>query len=198
MKSRILVSVLVTFLILAIFTLILSAGEVKYDFRKTNWGMSREQVKATEDKKPDFNNIGDFCLWHKVTINGKDFTCFYFFLKDKLYSSIYVFTGKYINKNLYIDDYAKLKKFLIKKYGKPKIEKIGLWKNDLYKDDRSEWGFNVSLEHLAYGDFWETSTTEIYLTLSDNYIIRLNISYYSKELKEWVKQTEEREALEDL
>ena len=45
------------------------------------------------------------------------------------------------------------------------ILKPELWKNDPYKDDRSEWGFSVSLEHLAYGDFWETSTTEIYLTL---------------------------------
>lgn len=51
------VSILLMMLyILAISTLILFAEEAKYDFRETNWGMTKEQVKATEDKKPDFED----------------------------------------------------------------------------------------------------------------------------------------------
>ena len=88
---------------------------------------------------------------------------------------------------------------LTKKYGKPKMDFPGVWKNDLYKDDKSEWGFAVSLGHLAYGASWETSTTKIEIMLSgDNYKINLILSYFSKELEEWVKQTEEKEALKDL
>ena len=126
------VSILLIILcILAIFTLILFAEEAKYDFRKTNWGMSKEQVKATEDKKPDFED--NTMLSYEVTISEKDFERAYLFLEDKLYGSGYLFFGEHTNKNLYIDDYEELKEILTKEYGKPKIDKV-TWKNDLFKN----------------------------------------------------------------
>ena len=125
------VSILLIILcILAISILILFAEEVKYDFRKTNWGMSKEQVKATEDKKPNFED--NTMLSYKVTISEKDFECAYLFLEDKLYGSGYLFFGEH-NNNLYIDDYEELKEILNKEYGKPKIDKV-TWKNDLFKN----------------------------------------------------------------
>ena len=126
------VSILLIILcILAVSTLILFAEEAKYDFRKTNWGMSKEQVKATEDKKPDFED--NTMLSYEVTISEKDFECVYLFLEDKLYGSGYLFFGEHTNKNLYIDDYEELKEILTKEYGKPKIDKV-TWKNDLFKN----------------------------------------------------------------
>lgn len=126
------VSILLIILcILAVSTLILFAEEAKYDFRKTNWGMSKEQVKATEDKKPDFED--NTMLSYEVTISEKDFECAYLFLEDKLYGSGYLFFGEHTNKNLYIDDYEELKEILTKEYGKPKIDKV-TWKNDLFKN----------------------------------------------------------------
>ncbi len=122
---------LITLCILAISTLILFAEENKYDFRKTNWGMSKEQVKATEDKKPDFED--NIMLSYEVMISEKDFECAYLFLEDKLYGSGYLFFGEHTNKNLYIDDYEELKEILSKEYGKPKIDKV-TWKNDLFKN----------------------------------------------------------------
>ena len=122
---------LITLCILAISTLILFAEEDKYDFRKTNWGMSKEQVKATEDKKPDFED--NIMLSYEVMISEKDFECAYLFLEDKLYGSGYLFFGEHTNKNLYIDDYEELKEILSKEYGKPKIDKV-TWKNDLFKN----------------------------------------------------------------
>jgi len=126
------VSILLIILcILAISILILFAEEVKYDFRKTNWGMSKEQVKATEDKKPNFED--NTMLSYKVTISEKDFECAYLFLEDKFYGSGYLFFGEHTNKNLYIDDYEELKEILTKEYGKPKIDKV-TWKNDFFKN----------------------------------------------------------------
>lgn len=122
---------LIILLILVISTLVLFAEEAKYDFRKTNWGMSKEQVKATEDKKPDFED--NTMLSYEVTISEKDFDCAYLFLEDKLYGSRYLFFGEHTNKNLYIDDYEELKEILTKEYGKPKIDKV-TWKNDLFKN----------------------------------------------------------------
>ena len=126
------VSILLIILcILAVSTLILFAVEAKYDFRKTNWGMSKEQVKTTEDKKPDFED--NTMLSYEVTISEKDFECAYLFLEDKLYGSGYLFFEEHTNKNLYIDDYEELKEILTKEYGKPKIDKV-TWKNDLFKN----------------------------------------------------------------
>ena len=126
------VSILLIILcILAVSTLILFAKEAKYDFRKTNWGMSKEQVKTTEDKKPVFED--NTMLSYEVTISEKDFECAYLFLEDKLYGSGYLFSGEHTNKNLYIDDYEELKEILTKEYGKPKIDKV-TWKNDLFKN----------------------------------------------------------------
>lgn len=186
-------------IVLFIFSLSLTilAKEQAYDFRKTNWGMSKEQVKATEDKKPDFE--ADDVLGYKVMVNEKDFRCIYCFLEDKLYCSGYFFAGEHTNKNLYIDDYKELKEILTKKYGKPKMDIPGLWKNDLYKDDKSHWGMAISVGHLVYGASWETSTTKIDLLLSgDNYKIELVLSYTSKELEEWVKQVKEKETSKDF
>ena len=168
----------------------------KYDFRKTNWGMSKEQVKAIEDKKPDFDE--DTFVEYKVEISGNDFKCVYNFLQDKLYSSKYIFNGTHTNKNDYIYDYENLKEILIKKYGKPKADEV-VWKNDLYKNDKQEWGMAISVGHLTYGAIWETPSTEIGLILvGNNYRIMLVIGYDSKELKEWAKRIEEKETSKDF
>jgi len=161
-----------------------TATTYQYDFRKANWGMSKEEVKATEDKKPDSEY--DNSLVYYVKIGGDDYLCGYSFLQDKLYNTGYVFVGEHSNKNDYIRDYKNLKEILAKKYGKPKSDRT-TWDNDLYKNDRSKWGFAVSLGHLSYGAIWETSNTFITLVLNgDNYEITLLAAYDSRKLKNWV------------
>ena len=192
MKRKIIIF-LVVIGIVVIFSAIFVFSEQKYDFRNTNWGMSKEQVKVTEDKKPDFED--DATLGYDVKIGGDDFACMYSFLQDKLYNSGYAFTGKHTNKNLYINDYEKLKETLTKKYGKPIRDIPGLWKNDLYKSDKQSWGMAVSVGHLVYGTSWETPTTKISLMLSgDNFKISLVLSYTSKELEEWADKIKEEKA----
>jgi len=74
-----------------------------------------------------------------------------------------------------------------------------LWKNDLYKDDKSHWGMAISVGHLVYAVQWETPTTEIGIMLmGNNYKINLGIFYESKELKEWAKRIKEKEASKGL
>ena len=196
MKKNISILSIVLLIFLDISTPTLFAEETKYDFRKTNWGMSKEQVKATEDKKPNFED--NTILSYSVTINEKDFMCTYRFLEDKLYNSECVFIGQHTNKNNYIDDYKELKEILIKKHGKPKIEMPELWGNELYKDDKSNWGTAISEGDLAYWDQWKTPNTKIDLMLlGENYKINLSIICESEELKEWVK-SEFLAAVEEL
>jgi hypothetical protein len=188
LKKRLIISGILICIFL-FFSIVASSNDVKYDFRQTNWGMSKEQVKATEDKEPDFEESN--LLGYAVKIDGDDYRCVYSFLKNKLYNSGYGSTETHTNENLYIDDYNKLKDILIKKYGEPKTDKV-VWKDDLYKDDKSQWGFAVSLGDLVYGAGWETPTTTITLMLyGDDYEISLVIGYNSKELKEWVNKIKE-------
>ena len=175
----------------------ISSGNEKYDFRKTNWGMSKEQVKATEDKNPDleYDNI----LSYKVKIGEDNFVCFYYFLEDKIYKAFYSLDEEHlINKNDYINDFARHRKALIKQYGETKIDKI-IWKNDLLKDKEQYWGVAVGRGDLVCTAEWETPTTKIDLELFGvNYKILLTIGYESKELKEWADKIKEKRTVNDL
>jgi hypothetical protein len=169
-----------------------TATTYQYDFRKANWGMSKEEVKATEDKKPDSEY--DNSLVYYVKIGGDDYLCGYSFLQDKLYNTGYVFVGEHSNKNDYIRDYKNLKEILAKKYGKPWSDRT-TWDNDLFKNDRSQWGLAVSIGHLSYGTIWDTSNTHVTLGLSgDNYEISLLVAYDSRELEKWVDEIKEEKA----
>ncbi|MBA7542736.1 hypothetical protein ES705_35060 [subsurface metagenome] len=84
-----------------------------------------------------------------------------------------------------------MKEILTKKYGKPWSDRT-TWDNDLFKNDRSQWGLAVSIGHLSYGALWDTSKTFITLVLNgDNYEITLLAAYDSRELKEWADKIKE-------
>jgi len=205
---------LIILLILAIFASILFAEEAKYDFRKTNWGMSKEQVRATEDESLEMKDLekeikkNDFLVEHivyKVRIGDKHYHCDYVFLEDKLYLAHYSPEKRYSDLNNYIRDYEEIKEILIKKYGKPDMKKLKAledreeicWKTDLLKDDKSKWGIAVSKGELSYMLIWETPTTNIEISLEGLVLPEMNIeevflrvSYKSKELKEWAEERE--------
>jgi hypothetical protein len=195
MKKNIFI-LLIVLCILVISKLVLFAGETKYDFRKTNWGMSKEQVKASEKGEIVVENENTVIFM--VPDFDDNFQCGYDFLENKLYSSLYRFSGEHSNKNLYIDDYERLKGALTKKYGKPIADNIE-WKNNIYKDDRANWGMAISLGYLMYFSMWETPATWISLILSgDNYDIGFGILYQSKELRKWAEEIKEKETSKGL
>jgi len=173
-----------------------ASKEDNYDFRKTNWGMSKEQIKLIEKDtivKEDERSLA---------YNGKvkSYPCFvlYIFADNKLVRAKYIFYQEHTNKNDYIVDYGDLKEVLTSKYGKAKLEKT-VWKNDLYKDDYQHWGMAISVGHLVYFSSWETPKTEIWLNLSgENYQINLQIEYTSKALKDLEKKVQEQQNKNDL
>ena len=160
------------------------------------WGMSKEQVIKLEgeagqqEKSQGLEGIG-----YKRRISNLDCNIYYVFAENKLTRGIYMFVEKHSNKNLYIDDYNEIKKALTDKYGKPKDDNI-FWRNDLFKDDHSEWGLAISIGHLRYFTTWEPPETEITLGLhGDNYEISLHVEYAGikfKELEEKVKKKAEK------
>lgn len=166
----------------------------EYNFRKTKWGMSIAQVKSSEPLdvvKEDENLLG-----YKTNVIGKDVLVAYFFIDNQLVRARYVLAESHTNKNDFITDYNDFKEILTKKYGKPKQDET-FWKNDLYKDDYSDWGTAISIGHLVYLSSWETQDTEINNVLTgDNFDISCIVEYSSKNLKELEKKAQEKKALD--
>lgn len=163
-------------------------------FRNTKWGMSCDEVKATEQgdpiaEKPDM-------LGYIDTLLGKEVYVVYSFVNNKLVWAKYGLSEAHTNKSDYIDDYQEFREALTKKYGKPKQDAVN-WKNDLYKSDRSEWGMAVSIGHLHYQSIWKSESCEIMCDLhGDNYEINCTIQYRSLRLADLVNQEKEKINLE--
>lgn len=190
-------SCLIFCFVFSLYTVKIASAEAgKTNFRKTTWGMSKSQVKATESEKPKFEN--DWRLGYLGVVLGMDTRIIYDFANNKLAEGQYLFSEKHTNKNDNIKDYERLKKALIKKYGKPVEDNIH-WANELYKSDLEQWGFAVSLGHLVYLTKWEPKETEIGMMLmSDNYKIKIVIRYFSKDLRGLMKELKEKKQTDDL
>jgi hypothetical protein len=165
------------------------------DFRKVKWGMSKKQVKITESGKIERDN--ERMLAYSGKVSGIECLILYIFAENKLVRAKYVFTPEHTNKNDFIVDYKSVKDGLAKKYGEPKSDDTN-WRNDLYKDDYSNWGFAISLGHLMYFAEWETESTEISLILSgENYKTRLAAEYSSKQFQHLEEKAIEKKTQED-
>jgi len=166
----------------------------EYNFRKTKWGISIAQVKSSEplDVVKEDENL----LVYKTNVIGKDVFVAYFFIDSQLVRARYVLAESHTNKNDFITDYNDFKEILTKKYGKPKQDET-FWKNDLYKDDYSDWGTAISVGHLVYLSSWETQDTEINnMLMGENFDISCIVEYSSKKLKGIEKKAQEKKALD--
>lgn len=188
-------------IVLFVFSLSLTilAKEQVYDFRKTSWGMSMEQVKEIEGNEILEAYEDGFAYKNKV--GGLDCKVIYQFVENKLYIAGYLFTELHTNYDLWIDDYQKIKDLLIKKYGKP-IKSGMFWASDSYKKmwgNDQNLGTAVGMGYLVYYTEWDTPKTKIWIGLKgDNLDIDFRVTYESKELKEWANKIKEEKAKEDF
>lgn len=150
----------------------------QFDLRNIRWGMSVDEVKASEPEKPVFEQKE--VLTYKINIAGFNTNLFYVFIENKLYNAGYSFLTEHTNKNDYVGDYENLKKILDEKYGSEKSSI--LWKNNLYKNDSNYIGMAISSGHVVYSTLWNTDKTKITLSLrGDNFKVKLNIFYDSND-----------------
>ena len=68
----------------------------------------------------------------------------------------------------------------IEKYGEP-TNTIENWKNDLYKDDSSDWGFAISRGDVVFSSYWEDESGASIMSgiTGDNYEITTFFNYRS-------------------
>ncbi len=165
-----------------------------FTFRKTRWGMSMDEVKASETLEVA-RQEADLLVYEAKVIN-KDVFILYRFVGNKLTRAKYFLNEKHMNNNDFIADYNDFKEILKKKYGEPKEDNM-VWKNNLYKGKYSGWGTAISMGHLVYFSTWETESSEIINSLSgDNFKIICLVEYGSKEFKELEMKAKESKSLE--
>ena len=136
-----------------------------YDFRKTHWGMSKNEVRKNETT--EFIGETDDALIYKEKIGGLDSKLVYMFKDGKLRNSAYKFENKYSDVEDYINDYEKLKKAYTKKYGEPHSDEVR-WTNDTFKDDPSMLGQVLIEDHVSYVTQWSLPETSVILSLYKN------------------------------
>lgn len=190
-------TLVITIALLTQFTLIASAqDESGFNFRKTRWGMTQAQVKASEKGKPTVDNETE--LDYLDTVDNLEANVGYIFVDDKLVNAGYLILEKHTNDNMYITDYNGIKEILTRKYGSPIKDQVG-WKNNLYRDDPEQYGFAVSVGHLVMNSEWDTPDTHIQLTLhGDNFKVSLIVIYSSKKLKSLMESKEASDEEKDF
>lgn len=170
------------------------------DFRVAKWKDSMQEIMNKEGQK----NLSQFPKEEyafNTEVAGMNCSAIYCFTLNMLSTGIYSFTEVYSNMNKYINNYESLVALLTKKYGEPipAISNNGLWYDDLWKDDYSQWGFAISMGHLSYMTRWELDRTTLTITLcGDNGKINFFIMYRSKELENLVQEKIEKNKLAGL
>jgi hypothetical protein len=167
-------------------------------FRKTLWGMSKGQVKKTEEnefikeEKGGGDAAGLDFLSYKADVGGTNSVIVYYFAKDSLTRARYIVLASHSDYNLYIDDYIKIKNNLTEKYGAPARDQE-IWSNNLYKDDASKSGMAVAAGHLAYVAEWYPIETAIQLLLrGDNFKLSLTVEYSSDKLRDFEEKVRKK------
>lgn len=179
-----------------IFAIAVSLPALGQDFRGVNWGMTMEEVKQNENLELIREEEKD--LTYITSIGGIDCLLFYSFVDDQLYNAMYWMIEEHATKNRYLDDYQRLRKMLIQKYGTP-IMDDEIWGRSLYKDEPDRKGFAISIGDLTMLAEWETENTEVSIMLwGDNYEIKHAISYESKEYGAKAEDQKTQSELEKL
>ncbi len=156
-----------------------------YDFRKTRWGMSQNEVLGSEEIVPVEKS--DNLLRYSTEVLGRNVDLLFSFVDEKLIEASYRLTENYLVSDHFIRVYSEFQDALREKYGVPQEQSI-TWVNNLYKKDRSKRGLALSLGHVAYNSAWKTANTVITCSLREqNYNILCLVEYRSAEFDHLMK-----------
>ena len=165
-------------------------------FRKTTWGMSKEQVREIEGLGTVHESSN--ALIYPGSIAGLQCHIVYVFALNRLVRGKYAITEQHSNANHFLMDFESLKEALTAKYGKPQQDDMH-WLDNTYRTDYQDWGLAVSMGHCSRFSKWRLSGTDIVLFLTgDNYEINLGVEYASQALSHLEDQENASRNLEDL
>lgn len=168
-----------------------------YTFRKTCWGMSKDDILNIENLEIIENKINSITF--TTEISKMDTHLIYFFDEDKLYKAGYKFQRTHTNSASYITDHMTLKLLLEEKYGKAEGDGL-IWIGDPYEHiDLAGLATAVSNGSLTFRDRWSTGNTDIILNTSGyNYAVSTIIIYHDKKMIDSINNKETKITLSDL
>jgi hypothetical protein len=166
------------------------------DFRGFTWGNLLTQVKANEKAKFVSQEDKNDLLTYEDDLAGSDvFVNYQFNDNGKLVSGTYIFTKKYSNPQLYVQEYAKFKSLLVSKYGNAKLNKEE-WSANTTPNDKENYGQAISDGNLTLYSLWTTERTAIKIILiTNNNVPYLQIHYTARSLDELENKDELNKAL---
>ncbi len=159
-------------------------------FEEMRWGMSKKQVLEKEGKPShqERTKSYDIMTYHQKVIN-MDCAIDYIFAANKLSRTLFRFQNNYQDKNASLEDYQKVKRALIQRFGRPVEEQV-TWHDPSYKEDFSAWGEAVSLGLLELKSRWLTPQTEILARLAGaESEIQLTVEYTGRQFRDLAKKT---------
>lgn len=183
-------------------TIIIMAGVISItqaqDFRGFTWGNSIGKVQSGE-KAQYVAKVSNDELAYMDILGGSECEVIYMFNdNDKLTSGMYVFTKKYTNPQLYIQDYNKFKNLLTQKYGKPAVVSETL-PDSKPLPEKQNYGQAVAEGKLSMSTIWNTDRSYIKITLVTNdRQPSLQIQYTTSSLDELEDKEELKAALQKL
>lgn len=161
-------------------------------FGEMTWGQSKKQVVESEGRPLFQERIkGLDIMEYQQKVNNLDCSIRYIFAANKLSQTKFIFMNSYSDKNIYLEDYQKIKDSLIQKFGKPLEESMN-WRDTTRKEDFAAWGEAIGQGQLELSSRWQTPHTEILANLSgNNEEIALTVEYTGLYLKELSKRSQE-------
>ncbi len=161
-----------------------------FNFQGVTWKTTMQEL---ENLFPDIKRVGEFYVKEDL-VNGLDTELVFEFKNELLKTIMYTFKTEHSNRNIYIEDYLKIKEILIEKYGEPE-KNIEKWRRDLYKDDYQDYGMAIAIGDLEYRTIWNLPDVGILLNLiGDNYKIEHTMIYLNKS-KSQSSDTKNKEVL---
>ena len=133
-----------------------SAGD-SFAFRKTNWGMTRDEVIAREGRQPD-EQSGDRIAYVKKTVLDRECDLFYIFSAGKLVSGGYDFLEDDLSNC--IADYNNIASALTEQSVSPSASQT-IWTNGEFRNDSQKYGLAVLLGDLTYQTVWNAAESSI-------------------------------------
>ena len=101
---------------LSLFVLLILSSNSFSQFRDSEWGQTKNQVKKTEKSQPTEETEDKLLFYEQNTLLGMNSYIEYDFLDNKLYMTQYMFDSPGAD----YSDFLRLKNLLIEKYGKNK------------------------------------------------------------------------------
>jgi hypothetical protein len=149
------------------------------DFRKVRWGMGPAEVKTHESAKLLKDSPEE--LEYEAEFLGYTCKVMYYFIKSKLQRAELLISQDHTNPASYYKDYENLIRYLDPLYGTP-VTNSRDWKNEMYKSDRSRWGFAISIGFLTCKTVWNNKRSQVSLNISGaNHKIKTNLEYIAIE-----------------